>query len=110
LLYRLPIRSAPVSRIGKEVDRLGEDDGAELEADQPIEYERNDLLECIDYLARFPQVKIAEEMGVSDRAWRSVVKGISQPRLKTAERIRWLAARSAEEGWFVGRPCEWWAP
>ena len=39
--------------------------GAELDADQPIEHERNDLRECIDYLAQFPQVKIAAEIGVS---------------------------------------------
>jgi hypothetical protein len=80
-------------RIGKEVDRLGEDEGAELETDQPIEYERNDLRECIDYLAQFPQVMIAKDVGVSERAWRSIVKGASQPRAVTAERIRCLAAR-----------------
>ena len=50
---------------------MGEDDGAELEADQRIEYERNDLRECVDYLAQFPQAKIANEIDVSVRAWRS---------------------------------------
>jgi hypothetical protein len=93
LPYRLPIRLALVSRIGKEVDRLGEDEGADLEADQPVGYERNDLRECIDYLARFPQAKIAAEIGVSDRAWRNVIKGVSQPRDATAQRIRRVAVR-----------------
>jgi hypothetical protein len=91
LLHRLPIRSAPVSRIGKEVDRLGEDEGADLDADQPIEYERNDLRECIDYLALFPQAKVANEIGVSDRAWRSIIKAASQPRPTTAKHIRRVA-------------------
>jgi len=50
------------------VDRLGEDEGAELEADQPVEYERNDLRECIDHLAHFPQAKITNDIGVSVRA------------------------------------------
>jgi hypothetical protein len=93
LLHRLPIRSAPVSRIGKEVDRLGEDEGADLDAEQPIEYQRNDLRESIDSLARFPQAKVAREIGISIRAWRNISKGDSQPRLTTALRIRRLAER-----------------
>jgi hypothetical protein len=103
LLYRLAVQSAPVTRIGKEVDRLGEDDGAGLEPDYPVEYERNDLRECIDYLAQFSQAKIAKAIGVSERAWRSILKGTSRSRTATAERIRrfashWRARASNVQG------------
>ena len=51
LLGRLRVRSRKLARIGKEVDRLDEDEGAALEPEQPIEYERDDLAEDIAYLA-----------------------------------------------------------
>ena len=56
LLGRLRVRSKRLARIGKEVDRLDEEEGAALEPEQPIEYERDDLAEDIEYLATFPQV------------------------------------------------------
>lgn len=76
-----PFHSAPVSRIGKEVDRLGEDEGAELETEEPVEYERNDLRECIEYLAQFPKR-------------RSPTRYVSRCGRATAERIRRFATRS----------------
>lgn len=92
LLYRLPVRARKLARIGKEVDRLDEDDGAALEPEQPIEYERDGLAEDVGYLAQFPQAEVASEVGMSERRWRDIVKGLSQPRGRTAERIRTLAA------------------
>jgi hypothetical protein len=38
LLQRLPLRSVRLQRIGKEVDRLGDDGGASLTPDRPVEY------------------------------------------------------------------------
>ena len=54
LLGRLRLRSTRLTRIGKEVDRLDQEDGASLELDQPIEYERDDLANDIAFLATFP--------------------------------------------------------
>jgi hypothetical protein len=49
LLGRLQVRSKKLARIGKEVDRLDEDEGAALEPEQPVEYKRDDLAEDIEY-------------------------------------------------------------
>lgn len=76
-----------------EVDRLGSDEGATLEPDEPVEYDRDELDGDIDYLAQFPQAEVASEIGMSERRWRDIVKGVSQPRGATAERIRVLAAK-----------------
>jgi hypothetical protein len=64
-----------------------------LEIGKPIEYERDQLDAAIDYLAQFPQAGIARELRISERAWRSIVKGAAQPRSATAETIARLAAR-----------------
>jgi hypothetical protein len=63
LLGRLRVRSRKLARIGKEVDRLDEYDGAALEPEQPIEYERDDLASDIAYLAQFPQALTARLSG-----------------------------------------------
>jgi hypothetical protein len=91
VLGRLRIRSMPVKRIGKEVDRLSGDDGATLDDERPFEYERNDLSESIDQLSRLPRGEIAKELGVSERAWRSIVKGAYQPRPQTYRQMRRVA-------------------
>jgi hypothetical protein len=91
LLGRLRVRSRKLARIGKEVDRLDQEDGASLEPDQPVEYERNGLAEDIAYLAQFPQKAIACEIGMSDRRWRDIARGRTRPRAATAERIRQAA-------------------
>lgn len=38
LLYRLPVQSKRLIRIGKEVDRLAGDEGATLTPESPVEY------------------------------------------------------------------------
>jgi hypothetical protein len=94
LLSRLEIRSTPVLHIGKEVDRLDADRGTSLMAVLPVEYERDNLAESIAALAAFPQKEIASAVEISERAWRNIVNGISQPRGGTARRIKALATRS----------------
>jgi hypothetical protein len=67
LLGRLPVRSKRLARIGKEVDRLDEDEGSSLEQELPIEYERNDLADDIVYLAQFAQQSTAQDLGLTER-------------------------------------------
>jgi hypothetical protein len=68
-----------------------------LDAGDPIEYHRVEVREDIDYLAQFPQVAIANELHISERAWRSIVKGTAQSRPKTAANIACLAERRQAE-------------
>jgi hypothetical protein len=99
LLGRLRVRSTPVKRIGKEVDRLSGDEGATLDEEQPIEYRRPDVREGINYLAQFPRVATAKELQISERAWRSIVKRTAQPRPRTARNFaRLVELRQAEQG------------
>jgi hypothetical protein len=88
LLGRLRLRSIRLTRIGKEVDRLDQEEGASLEPDRPVEYERDELAEDIAYLAQFPQEAMAGDLGLSARGWRNLVKSVSQPRGTTVKRIR----------------------
>jgi hypothetical protein len=93
LLGRLMVRSEKLVRIGKKADRLDQDEGASLEPEQAIEYERDDLAEAIAYLAKFPQAVIAGEIGMSERRWRDIANANAKPREATARRI----ARTAQE-------------
>jgi len=90
-LFHLRVRSRRLSRIGKEVDRLDEDEGASLEPELPIVYERNDLADDIAYLAQFPQATIASEIGMSERRWRDIVHARTTHRDSRAARIRAIA-------------------
>ena len=92
LLYRLKLRSKRLQRIGKEVDRLETEEGAALEPVQPIEYERDDLTQEIEYLARFPRESTARDLGLTIRGWFKLIDGASSPRDQTAARIREVAA------------------
>jgi hypothetical protein len=91
LLYRLPLQSKRLIRIGKEVDRLRGDEGAVLAPDEPVEYERDDLVEDIEFLATFPQGATALDLGITERGWRKIIKGDVTPLAGTAERIRMVA-------------------
>jgi hypothetical protein len=86
----LLLQSKRLIRIGKEVDRLGGDEGATLEPDRPVEYDCDELAKDIEYLAQFPQAATARELGLTVRGWRNLLKGISRPRGTTAEGIREL--------------------
>jgi hypothetical protein len=91
LLGRLRVQSKKLARIGKEVDRLDEEQGAALEPEQPVEYERDDLAEDIEYLATFPQVATARDLGLTERGWRKIIKGDVSPLTRTLARIREIA-------------------
>jgi predicted transcriptional regulator len=92
-LHRLRVRSRELARIGKEVDRLDEDEGAVLEREQPIEYEHDTLADDIDYLAKLPQAATAQDLGITERGWRKILKGDVEPLPATRARIRELANR-----------------
>lgn len=92
VLGRLALRSARPVHMGKEVDRLDQDDGATLEDKEPIEYEYEGLVDDIAFLARHPQEGMAREIGISVRRWRDIVKGDAKPRGHTVERIARVSA------------------
>lgn len=103
VLGRLAVRSVRLARVGKEIDRLDEAEGASLEGDGPKEFERESLAEDIAVLATLPQESAAREIGITARRWRDLVKGKSQPRGATAESIACVAggyrlSSSAEAG------------
>jgi hypothetical protein len=87
------VRSGEFARIAKEVDRLDEDEGEALEPEHPAEYERDDSTAEIDYLAQFPQVASARELGLMERGWRKVIRRQDRPRVATAKRIREITTR-----------------
>lgn len=91
LLGRLRVRSTKLARIGKEVDRLEEDEGAALEPGQPVEHERDDLDEDIEYLAAFPQAATASDLRLTERGWRKIIKIRPNSKPTTAERVREVA-------------------
>jgi hypothetical protein len=91
LLGRLRVLSEKLVRIGKEFDRLDEDDGASLEPEQPIEYERDDLEGDIAYLGALPRGPVARALELTERGWHNLVKGLSKPRPTTARRIKEIA-------------------
>jgi hypothetical protein len=68
LLGRLDVRSKPVKRIGKEVDRLSGDEGAALD-ERPIEYERIRLDSDIFYLNQFPKAMTRRGKPPARKQW-----------------------------------------
>lgn len=95
VLRRLSVTSIHLARIGKEIDRLGEDEGASLEGSEPKEYigaGRQDLADAIAFLASFPPGRIAHEIGLSPRRWSDIVKSRAKPRSRTAKAITLVAA------------------
>ncbi|MFZ0574589.1 MAG: hypothetical protein WA428_01790 [Candidatus Cybelea sp.] len=91
LLGRLPVRSEKLVRIGKEVDRVDQDEGASLEPERPVEYERDDLAADIEYLATFPQAATARDLELTERGWRKIIKRDVTPLVGTAKRLRQVA-------------------
>jgi len=96
VLRRLALTSVHLARIGKEVDRLDEDEGASLEGAEPKEYAAAgccDLEVDIAYLATFPQGPTAMALGISQRRWRDIIKGRTEPRSRNAKIIARIAER-----------------
>ncbi len=97
LLGRLRVQQrGRLRRIGKEIDRLDEDEGASLVPERPVEYERDDLADDIAHLSQFPQKPVAAAIGISERRWRDIANAKTKPRQATAARI----ARVANEHRF----------
>lgn len=93
LLERLVIGSAASNHIGKEIDRLDQDDGATLERADPNGFGTRELTSDIETLRQYGQREVAQDLGISERRWRDIMKGEAEPRRATAERIARLAAR-----------------
>jgi hypothetical protein len=101
VLFSLSLESDGAIRIGKEVDRLDEDEGTSLDNDGPLEYDDKakrkrvrcfeGLWSAVEYLAQFPQGEIAKRLGISERRWRDILKRKSTPRRKTQRAIISLA-------------------
>ncbi len=98
LLGRLMLQSKRLTRIGKEVDWLDQDEGASLTPDPPVEYKRDELADDIDYLAQFRPAVTARNLGLTERGWRNLITRLSQPFKKTAERIGQIAAEYRVRG------------
>lgn len=99
VLGRLEIRSGAPGRIGKEIDRLDQDEGATLDGEAPIEYERDNLAGDIAFLAKFPQKSTAREIGISERRWRDIANGrVKQPNKRNRRAIIRLARECQERG------------
>ena len=108
LLHPLMLESARPIHIGKEVDRLDEDDGTTLLQAESITYEARrsvresnrrtaaELQAAIGYLSqcRGEQQQIARELGLSERRWRDIASGkVKQPNKKN----RYAIIRFARE-------------
>jgi hypothetical protein len=78
MLGRLRLTAGAPRRIGKEVDRLDEDDEFILERSDPAEYTstRPTLKWALGVLADEPAAKIAPLLGMSERRFRDVRKGL----------------------------------
>jgi hypothetical protein len=97
-------------RIGKEVDRLDEDEGASLVRDRPAEYERDDLANDIDDLSQFPQRAVAAEIAISKRRWRDiagVVRGRGIERQRGSRRSQASAVITVADLWAEVAPDPW---
>jgi len=87
ILGHLVVRSLRPDHVGKEIDRLDQDEGASLDQDGPVVYERDDLRSDIAFLAQFPQEQVARELRISVRRWRDILKGKARPRKATKNAI-----------------------
>lgn len=93
VLGRLGVCSGAPARIGKEVDRLDEDEGATLADQPPIEYANDELANDVAFLAQHPQESTARDIGLSQRRWRDIVKHRAKPHRRIALRIARVAAK-----------------
>lgn len=83
VLGRLELCSGEPSRIGKEVDRLDEDDGDTLIRRFAVQYSHESekvLDEACATLLTMPRRELAELLGVSERRLSDVLKGKAKPR------------------------------
>jgi hypothetical protein len=67
------------------------EEGAALEPEEPIEYERDGLAADIEYLATFPQATTGD-LCLTERGWRKIIKRRLKSKEVTVDRIREVAA------------------
>lgn len=75
--------AATTNRIGKEIDRLDEDDGTTLGDNPPLVYGSEDpglALPALDVVGQMPRVEAARALGISVRRLQDVLKRRSKPR------------------------------
>jgi hypothetical protein len=90
LLGRLHLTAGEPSRIGKELDRLDEDEGDSLERDQPFVYDDPDDREfewALGVLGHEPRAEVARELKISVRRFQDILKRRSQPRTTLRQAI-----------------------
>jgi len=98
LLHRLHIVSGRPMHIGKEIDRIEEDEGIDLDAAGPVEYAANhpigELHQAVDTLRGLPNRVVARMIGMAIRSWKRIKNGHASPSDSARRRIiRAAAAR-----------------
>jgi hypothetical protein len=96
VLGLLQIKSVRPDHVGKEIDRLDEDEGISLEADGPIVYahggrEEADLAEAVALLRGCKGNWVAAMLGITSRQWRRIGNGHSRAGKATQAAIIRLA-------------------
>ena len=94
VLGRLRLTAAGPAHIGKEIDRLDEDQGESLDDDGPITYDSDNdrgYELAIDILSARPRGETASDLRVSVRRLQDTLKGRSAPRPKLRADILRLA-------------------
>jgi hypothetical protein len=94
VLGRLRLTGRSPRRIGKEVDRLDEDEEFTLDRPDPAEYEKKaiTLEQALKIIEREPAARVAELVGMSERRFRDIRHGrIRKVRLEHREAIIKLA-------------------
>ncbi len=96
LLGRLHLKDVEPFRIGKEIDRLDQDESVTLTGNDPVRYEDGDrdseLATAISVLAKHTQKWVAKALGMSERRWRDIEQGKVTPHKKLRGRILRLTA------------------
>lgn len=107
LLGRLWLEDGEPARIGKEIDRLYEEEDVTLDDQEPIHYRDDDtdleLEAALEVLKQIPQTDVASEIGISERRLRDIEHGRVRPRKARREAILWLADEIRSGRW-VGKP------
>ncbi len=93
MLFPLTMKAVALHRIGKEMDRLDEDDGGLLDDDaEPVVYTSESALgAALDVLAGYPQEEVAVALGISSRRYRDIEQGRTKPHKRLEKAILRLA-------------------
>jgi|GEM_PF-5514968 len=96
VLGRLDLQVESTVHVGKEIDRLEEDNGVSLDADGPVVYrnsegEAGELEAALALLRGRSGPQNARDLGLSERRWRDIKHGRAKPNLATRQAIVRLA-------------------